>query len=79
MAKNISVAKQILGILEDARRPLFLLEIVEALGEDFNSIYVQPSVCNLLKIGAIKSSVKIVPAIKGEKKLKIYSLNDEKI
>lgn len=73
--KNLSIAKRALLILEAKGKPMFLHEIVSSLGDGFDAAYVQPSVTNLVKVGLVKAALKTVPALKGEKTLKIYSVN----
>ncbi|WP_157221977.1 MULTISPECIES: hypothetical protein [Chromobacterium] len=57
MKASPSIAKQILWVLMDAPRPLFLSEIVESLGGDYPGTYIMPTLIWLKeqrKIGARK-------------------------
>lgn len=51
MGRNIT--KEVLNVLEDAGRPLFLGEIVSALGDDFDGSYVMSRLVYLRKRGDI--------------------------
>lgn len=68
---NPSVARLIMWVLMDAPRPLFLSEIVAALGGEYPGPYLMPTLVWLRAQGKIGSEIRSKPG-KGPKTARAY-------
>ncbi|MBP8812337.1 MAG: hypothetical protein KBE25_00555 [Laribacter sp.] len=66
-----SIARQILWVLMDSPRPLFLNEIVTALGGEYPGPYLMPTLVWLRTQGKIGCEVRAKPG-KGPKRARTY-------
>lgn len=68
---NPSVARLILWALMDAPRPLFLSEIVSALGGEYPGPYIMPTLIWLMSQGRVGAKIMDKPG-KGPKQARAY-------
>jgi len=68
---NPSVARLIMWVLMDAPRPLFLSEIVAALGGEYPGPYIMPTLIWLMSQGRVGAKLMDKPG-KGPKQARAY-------